>query len=371
MTTSAARPLLTFAVISCNQEAFVKEAVEAAFAQTYSPLEIVLSDVCSDDRSFEIMREMAANYRGPHTIVLNRMDVRKAIGGHLNRVLEISRGELIFCAAADDVSLPTRAEVTFRAWESSGRRATSLHSDYIQIDATGRCISQILERDQVTDSARFQKQPVQPLSFVQTLQPVVFGCTHAFSRSLYGIFGNLLEEVTHEDDVLAFRSVLAGELFYINEPLVKYRVHDSNVYLNSRNRAVNLKGLEREEDRLKNGFRNREIMYRAFLVDLKKAFEKKLLAGEDYERLTVELELLRARNELLYKFFESSLWTKWRIFRRLKRQAISEKESSILVRRLLPRAVFLRVRLARSRSAAAWGRWRSGLKKPAVIGCNV
>ena len=56
---SADRPVLTFAVVSCNQEQFVREAVEAALAQTYSPLEIILSDDCSDDRSFEIMQEMA------------------------------------------------------------------------------------------------------------------------------------------------------------------------------------------------------------------------------------------------------------------------------------------------------------------------
>ncbi len=35
-------------------------------------LQIILSDDCSEDRSFAIMREMAAAYRGPHTVELNR-----------------------------------------------------------------------------------------------------------------------------------------------------------------------------------------------------------------------------------------------------------------------------------------------------------
>jgi len=52
------RPLLTFALVSCNQEPFVREAVEAALAQSYSPLEVILSDDCSDDRSFAIMEEL-------------------------------------------------------------------------------------------------------------------------------------------------------------------------------------------------------------------------------------------------------------------------------------------------------------------------
>ena len=54
MSESFHKPLLTFAVGAYNQERFIREAVESAFAQTYSPLEIVLSDDCSRDRTFEI-----------------------------------------------------------------------------------------------------------------------------------------------------------------------------------------------------------------------------------------------------------------------------------------------------------------------------
>ena len=66
------KPLVTFIVISYNQEAFIRDGVEGAFSQTYSPLEIVLSDDCSRDRTFEIMQELAAAYRGPHRVILNR-----------------------------------------------------------------------------------------------------------------------------------------------------------------------------------------------------------------------------------------------------------------------------------------------------------
>src|SRR5215813_7917677 len=122
------RPLLTFAIAALNQERFIREAVEAAFAQTYSPLEIILSDDCSEDRTFEIMCEMARDYRGPHRIVLNRNPVRRSIGGHINRILEVSKGELILAAAGDDVSLPHRAQATYEGWEASGRKPTSIHA---------------------------------------------------------------------------------------------------------------------------------------------------------------------------------------------------------------------------------------------------
>jgi glycosyltransferase involved in cell wall biosynthesis len=112
MPESSQKPLLTFAVAGFNQEAFVEEAVKGAFSQTYSPLELILSDDCSQDRTFEIMREMAAVYRGPHRVILNRNPARRSIGGHINRIVELSKGELIITAAGDDISLPERAQVT-------------------------------------------------------------------------------------------------------------------------------------------------------------------------------------------------------------------------------------------------------------------
>ena len=59
------RPLVTFLQFSYNLEHFIREAVEGAFAQTYSPLQIILSDDCSTDKTFEITRAMAASTADP------------------------------------------------------------------------------------------------------------------------------------------------------------------------------------------------------------------------------------------------------------------------------------------------------------------
>src|ERR1700690_2617585 len=272
MTRSDNKPLLTFALVSCNQEPFVREAVEAALAQTYSPLQIILSDDCSDDRSFEIMREMAQAYHGPHQLTLNRNPTRKIMGGHMNRVLELSRGELIVIAAADDVSLPSRTEMVYQAWESSGRQATSIYTDLIQIDEAGKQIDRLFnfEDEQPATGERIVEQKGNPLSYLQTLKPTVHGCSHAICPRLYRRFGNLPEEVVYEDKVLAFRSVLAGKVFYINEPLVRYRLHGANLhkYLSGDRAPVNLSSLEQLEARLVTGYKNRAVMYAAFLQDL-------------------------------------------------------------------------------------------------------
>ena len=49
-------PLVSFCVKCYNQERYIGEALEGVFAQTYRPLEIVISDDASTDRSWEIIQ---------------------------------------------------------------------------------------------------------------------------------------------------------------------------------------------------------------------------------------------------------------------------------------------------------------------------
>jgi len=350
------KPLLTFAVVAMNQERFIREAVEAALAQTYSPLEIILSDDCSQDKTFEIMCEMAKAYRGPHRIVLNRNPVRRSIGGHVNRVMEVSQGELILAAAGDDISLPQRTRATYEAWESTGRKATSIHSKIFQIDEDGNSIDEIFKNEVIACTDRLVEQPAKPMHYVQTLEPLIYGCAHAFSRKLYQVFGNLPDEVIHEDNALGFRSILAGKVLFINEPLVKYRIHGNNVYIRSYKARMNLKTLESQEERVRRAYRYREIMYRTFQVDLKTARERALVANTEFEQMTKEAARLEERLSLMGKFLESGFVSKCKILSKLWREGLSSQERYDLIKRLPPRGVLLRFMLARAYAATAFNR---------------
>ena len=101
-------PLVTFAVFAYNQEGVVREAIEAAFAQTYQPLEIILSDDCSTDGTFAIMQEMARNYVGPHQVRVRRSACNAGVLNHVIGVAHEARGIYLVAAAGDDVSYPER-----------------------------------------------------------------------------------------------------------------------------------------------------------------------------------------------------------------------------------------------------------------------
>ena len=223
------RTLISFCLIAYNQEQFIEEAVQGAFAQTYSPLEIILSDDCSSDRTFDIMREMAAAYSGPHKIITNKNEKNLGIGGHINRVVQISSGELIVGAGGDDISLPERTSEIYQAWIGSGKKAFSIDSAYVLIDECGNTLA----LSPIKDLPKEQ----QLLNFSKRLNSYVTGCAHAWHRKLFDVFGPL-PDIIMEDFVLPPRSMLLGSVAHINRPLVKYRQHVNNIWGSSEKRTT-------------------------------------------------------------------------------------------------------------------------------------
>ena len=132
-----ARPLVSFFVTAYRQEHLVRAAIEGAFAQTYQPLEILLSDDCSPDGTYRVMQAMAAAYAGPHRVILNRNPKNLGITAHVDRIMELTRGEFVVQNAGDDVSAPERTEALVGAWLGSGRRLKAIHSARRRLDEAG------------------------------------------------------------------------------------------------------------------------------------------------------------------------------------------------------------------------------------------
>ncbi|MGH9784801.1 MAG: glycosyltransferase family 2 protein, partial [Terriglobia bacterium] len=125
-------PLVSFILLTYNQQKFVEEAVRSALLQTYQPLEIIVSDDASTDRTFEIARTLIDEYRGPH-FVTGCVNARNlGTNGHLNIAVRKAKGEFIVVAAGDDVSLPGRVEKLVRQWRSG---ASGVFSNATIIDA--------------------------------------------------------------------------------------------------------------------------------------------------------------------------------------------------------------------------------------------
>lgn len=224
------RPLITFMVLAYNQEEYIGEAIEGAFSQTYSPLEILLSDDCSSDRTFEIMQERVAGYQGPHHIRLNQTERNLGLGGHIDHLMERARGDIVVVAAGDDISLPERTEKVWQAHVNSDGRAMSIYSSMRVIDEHGQ------EQEIV------RKPPHETATDIEAYLKAggVCGCSHAWHRQVFDVFGPMLPDTVYEDKVIPLRSVLLGEIRYIDEPLILYRQHSQSITGPRRRSAASL-----------------------------------------------------------------------------------------------------------------------------------
>lgn len=194
-------PLLSFCLVAYNQESFIREAVQGALDQTYSPLQIVLSDDCSSDRTFDIMQEMTANYKGPHDIMLNRNANNLGLVGNINRTIKLCHGEWIIKADGDDISLKNRVEIISKIIKNKN------------IFGIGTA-SQIIDR----------KNNIKGVQYVTN---TIFGSNSAWHRKCFEYFGDLPVNLGCEDNVLYFRSLLLGGVAFSNEITVRYRMYDS------------------------------------------------------------------------------------------------------------------------------------------------
>ncbi len=218
------RPLATFALFAYNQEKYIQEAIKGAFSQTYGPLEIILSDDCSTDQTFEIMREMAAAYKGPHRVRVEQTSSnlgRDRFGLRVSSLLQKSQGAFIILAAGDDISEAHRVETLFQKWDDNGRKAVCIHSRAQPIDESGRPSGEEIGDNKIA--------ALSLPGFISQDGRGLLGATNAISRSLLDLFGPLPDVIMMEDGALGFRAHLADGIIFVDQPLVKYRRHDNNL----------------------------------------------------------------------------------------------------------------------------------------------
>lgn len=210
-------PSVTIILFAFNQESFVREAALSCLHQDYQgPLEIIFSDDCSVDKTFEILQQLASEYVGPHKVIARCNSENLGIGAHYNVAIAVASGELIFTAAGDDISHSQRVSIMVDAWISADKRPDLLTSDLRRMTYNGVPLDMI----SVADLSKW----VSPEQWIRK-RPYVVGAAHAFTRKLHSSFGDFSQDVVYEDQVMAFRATLAGGGIKIDKPLVMYREH--------------------------------------------------------------------------------------------------------------------------------------------------
>ena len=352
------KPTVTFYVMAYNQARFVREAVEGALAQTYTPTEIVLSDDCSTDETFAIIQDAVKGYSGPHTIVLNRNERNLGVSEHVNRIMELATGELIVASDGDDVSHPSRTERCVEAWLLHGKPA-ALSSSLSCIDETGKPSQ---SRNGPEWFAQFfptenEGRTECLVRFSMQGSPRLVSCSGAWTKKMHDAFGPLAPGIWYEDDLITLRAWLFDRIAFIPDPLVNYREHGDNIFNLAPKPLVTLSDRRQAEDANRTQARRRRETILSYLPDLDRAVRRGWITQPICEQLKREFTKQCAFYWIIEEWWNLAWRMRFWLF--LLLVAYRRIEWRWCGARLLPFPVFLRVGALWSRRLA-WKTWRAG-----------
>lgn len=288
---NAEGPLVTFVILAYNQEKYIRQAVEAAIAQTYNPLEIILSDDSSTDRTFEILNEMASAYRGPKTIVVRQTKDNCGTFLHVAEVAKLARGELLVLAAGDDISKPERTKTLVDAWQSSG--AWGLCSRFDRIDEIGRLTG-------CDESVALLSSPSYPLRHYFASRhnevKIIHGATSAYDKRLFDFLDTRPEDyILSEDGALSvLLNLLNKDVKMLDDSLVCYRENEQSLTNGSKSGPITCQRTRNDERGIERFARSQANRCQMFLR-LQEKYGPTSEIQLDTARLLVELEKHRMR----------------------------------------------------------------------------
>lgn len=256
-------PYVSFIMLAYNQEAFIEAALKAALKQDGRKIEIIVSDDCSSDQTFSIIQRICDSYTGIHHVIYRQNDKNFGLVAHLNKLLNISSGDIIVIAAGDDISLPHRVELTVKAFEKYPSASEFICSAY-KIDVNCNKIGKI-----ALTSRNFQIQTIQHWLKGRTK---TLGAGRAINRRVVESFPPLGETCPTEDTTLLLRSLLYGNSVISSELGIFYRAQETS-----------LSGVQSLENL------NLEDIFNQYRTDIRHALDEEIINEKLFLRLSKRL----------------------------------------------------------------------------------
>ena len=224
-------PLISIVLLCYNQESIVYKSIESILNQDYENLEIIISDDCSTDNTFKIIRAAHQNYQGPHRLIINQNTHNLGVGNHCYHAVGLTAGEYIVLAAGDDISLPNRVRQAVAVVKREGE--------------LGAVIGRFHPfNDEPLDIGEWQPSHAVNGHNIRAGSDDWFKFFHKgklvgtpgaavamWNRKLFFMFDPIPKGVLAEDILLVHRCLIAGlGISFTSNKILFYRQHSGNSY---------------------------------------------------------------------------------------------------------------------------------------------
>lgn len=203
--------LVTVLMPAFNHEAFVTEAIQSVWSQSYPNVELIVVDDCSTDQTPAVISELVAN--APRPTYYFRNESNQGISKSLNKALSIAKGKWIGLLASDDYySVHFLAEMMAAAKYSEDVERV-MHSDAFLVHETGRVGPRIFDLAMIP--------PASGMAFWDLAEGKckIIPSTLFAPRSVYELVGGFDEKLTAEDFDLHLRIARVAQYVFVNKPI--------------------------------------------------------------------------------------------------------------------------------------------------------
>ena len=209
-------PLVTIIVPCYNHENYIVECIESLVHQTYPNIELIVLDDGSSDNSAMILKELSQKYNfyfdDQQNIGLSRT---------LNKAISLSSGDYIsVCASDDKYALDkTAKQVTYL---QKNPKFASCFTNKIIFDDKGN--------ERIEDSGKRKSGWIFKELLMDTFS--IPAPSHMIRREVFNTIGLYDESLKVEDWDMWLRMSKKYQLGFLDQPLIYYRVHDTNTHGN-------------------------------------------------------------------------------------------------------------------------------------------
>jgi glycosyltransferase involved in cell wall biosynthesis len=196
-----------------NGDAYVSDAIRSVLSQSRLPIECLVIDDGSTDATGEVVRQFGGN-------VTYARQPRAGVSAARNHGAQLAKGGLIAFLDHDDEWLPAKLERQVQALQD--QRATLALCAVDVVDEDRRTLR--------TQRLRTRENLLTGMLMFDGTETVSCSSTGLIRREEFLRIGGFDPALSVSADWdLLFRILLSGPVAYVDEPLVRYRVHDSNM----------------------------------------------------------------------------------------------------------------------------------------------
>ncbi len=211
------KPLVSVIIPNYNYEKYITRTIDSVLEQTYKHIEIIVVDDGSKDNSLKVLEKY-----GHKITVLEQAN--QGVSLARNTGVAVSSGEYVAFLDADDIWLPAKLEAQMQKFFDNPDFGL-VHCSMTYID----------RNDEISGENRNGKEGRLASDILRLDGGAIVGAgsTCLIPKRIFDEVGGFdLDQTTAADWDFCYRVAKKYEIGFICEPLVLYRIHDSNMHSN-------------------------------------------------------------------------------------------------------------------------------------------